>query len=99
MYDTLQHNKCVISSKLIIVSVAKHFRGDKRGAWICPPAWKFDSTGSLIRVDYESPPQSPQAALRVAESVPTVKIFKKKSKFSKHFPLFEQISKKSFEVM
>ena len=37
--------------------------------------------------------------LKVAESVTTVEMLKKKSKLSKHFPLFEEISKKSVEVM
>ena len=53
------------------VSVSKHLRGEKRGAWIYPPTWKFDFIRRLIKVDYASPPQSPQAVLRVAESVPT----------------------------
>ena len=71
------------------VSVSKHLRREKRRAWICPPAWKFDSTGSLLVIHYALPPHSPEAALRVAESVSTAKILKKKSKLSKHFPLFK----------
>ena len=90
MYETVQHNKCVICSKLIMSQCLGTLQGRKG---IRPPTWKLDFTPPLIRVDYTSPPLSPQTALKVAESVP------KKSKLSKHFPLFEQISKKSFEVM
>ena len=46
-----------------------------------------------------SPPQSVQAALRVAEPVPTTKMLKKKILKTNYFPLFEQFSKKAFEVM
>ena len=47
-----------------------------------------------------SPPQSVQAALRVAEPVPTTKMLKKKKILkTNYFPLFEQFSKKAFEVM
>ena len=59
------------------VSVSKHLRREKRRAWICPPAWKFDSIGSLLVIHYALPPHSPEAALRVAESVSTAKILKK----------------------
>ena len=75
------------------VSVSKHLRGEKKGDWICPPTWKLRRP--LIIIDYTSPPQSRQAALRVPEHTLTAK----KSKLSKHFLLLEQISKKSFEVM
>ena len=52
----------------------------------------------LIRIDYTSPPQYRQAALRVLKPILTAKMFKKKFKLSKHILLLEQISKKSFEV-
>ena len=81
------------------VSVSKHLKRIKRGAWICPHAWKIDSTRSLIKVNYASSLRPFQAALKVAESVPTAKTLKKKSKLSKHFPLFGQISKRSLKVM
>ena len=77
------------------VSVSKPIRGEKKGGWICPPTCKLNFTRLLITIDYASPPQSCQAALRVPE--PTLKA--KESKSSKHFHLLEQISKKSFEVM
>ena len=59
------------------VSVSKHFRGEKKGGWICPPTWKLNFTRLLIRIDYISPPQSCQAALTVPEPILTAKIFKK----------------------
>ena len=46
---------------------------------MCPPTWKLDFTHPLIRIDYTSPPQSTEAALSVAEPVPTTKMLKKKS--------------------
>ena len=39
---------------------------------MCPPF-----THPSIRIDYTSPSQSPQAALRVAELVPTAKMLEK----------------------
>ena len=63
--------------KIHNVSVSKHLRGEKRSAWIGPPTWKLDFTYPLVRADYASPPQSPQAALRVSESLPTAKMLKK----------------------
>ena len=77
------------------VSVSKHLRGEKKGGWICPPTWKLSFTRPLIIIDYTSPSQSRQAALRIPEPTLTAK----KSKLSKHFLLLEQISKKYFEVM
>ena len=65
---------------------------------MCPPTWIVDFTHPSIRIDYKSPPQSPQVALRVAELVPTAKMLKK-SKLTKHFPLFEQVSKNYSAVM
>ena len=59
------------------VSVSKHLKRIKRGAWICPHAWKIDSTRPLIKVNYASPLRPFQAALKVAESVPTAKTLKK----------------------
>ena len=64
------------------VSLSKHLRGEKKGAWMYPPTWKLDFTRPLIRIDYTLPTQPPQAAL---------------SKLSKHFSLFKQISKKCFK--
>ena len=73
----MQHNTCVICCKLMMSqSVYKHFRGKKNGGWMCPSIWKLDFTHSSIRIDYISPSQSTQAALRVAE--PT-KMLKKKN--------------------
>ena len=77
-------------------SVSKHLRGEKNAGWICPPTWKLNFTCPLMRINYTSPPQSCQAALRFPESVLTAKIIKK-SKLSKHFPLLEQISRKSLK--
>ena len=53
------------------VSVSKHLRGEKKGGWMCPPTSKLNFTLPLIRNDYTSPPQSPQAALRVTEPILT----------------------------
>ena len=75
-YETVQHNKYIVCMKLII-SVSKHLSGEKKGDWICPPTWKLDFTRPLIRIDYTSPAQSRQAALRVPEPILTAKIFKK----------------------
>ena len=47
------------------------------GDWICPPTWKLNFTRPFIRIDYTSPPQSRQAALRVFEPILTAKMFKK----------------------
>ena len=44
---------------------SKHLRGEKKGGWICPPTWKLNFTCLLIRIDYTSPLQSRQAALKV----------------------------------
>ena len=62
------------------ISVSKHLSGEKKGDWICPPTWKLDFTRPLIRIDYTSPAQSRQAALRVSEPILTAKIFKKSNK-------------------
>ena len=59
------------------VSVSKHLRGEKEGRWICPPIWKLNFARPLIRIDYTSPPQSRQTALRVPEPILTAKMFKK----------------------
>ena len=64
---------------------------------MCLPTWKLDFTHPSIRIDYTLLPQSTQAALRVAEPVPTNKMLKKI--LTKHFPLFEKVSKKSIKVM
>ena len=80
------------------VSVSKPLSGKKKSGWMCPPTWILHFTHPSIRTDDTSPPQSSQAALRVAELVETAKM-SKKSKLTKHFPLFEQVSKKFFEVM
>ena len=64
---------------------------------MCPPTWILDFTHPSIGIDYTPPPQSPQAAFRVAEFVQTPKM-SKKSKLTKHFSLFEQVSKNFFEV-
>ena len=79
-------------------SVSKPLSGKKKSGWMCPPTWILHFTHPSIRIDYTSPPQSPQAALRVAELVETAKM-SKKSKLTKHFPLFEQVSKNFFEVI
>ena len=60
---------------------------------MCPSTWKFDFTNPSLTTDYTSPSQSSQAALMVAELVPTAKMFKK------YFFLFRQVSKKYFQVM
>ena len=74
IYPTMQHNMCVICSKLMMSqSVYKHFRGKKNGGWMCPSIWKLDFTHSSIRIDYISPSQSTQAALRVAEPTKMLK--------------------------
>ena len=62
--------------KMYNVSVSAHFGGEKKGGWICPPTWKLDFTRLLIRIDYTSPAQSCQAALRVPELILTAKMFK-----------------------
>ena len=59
------------------VSVSKHLRGEKKGGWICSPTWKLNFTGPLTRIDYTSPPQSRQSALRVPEPILTAKMIKK----------------------
>ena len=43
---------------------------------MCPPTWILDFTHPSIRIDFTSPPQSPQT-LRVVELVPTAKMSKK----------------------
>ena len=58
------------------VSVSANFGGEKKGGWICRPIWKLDFTRLLIRIDYTSPAQSRQAALRVPEPILTAKMFK-----------------------
>ena len=58
------------------VSVSKHLRGKKMVVG-CALTWKLDFTHLAIRIDYTSPPLSTQAALRVAEPVPTTKMMKK----------------------
>ena len=65
---------------------------------MCPPTWTLDFTHPSIRIDCTSPTQSPKAALRVAGFVQIAKM-SKKFKLSKHFPIFEQVSKNFFEVM
>ena len=59
------------------VSLSRHLRGEKKGGWICPPTWKLNFTRPLIRIDYTSPPQFRQGALRVSEPILTAKTFKK----------------------
>ena len=59
-----------------IMSVSKHLKGEKKGAWICPPTWKLNFTRPLIRINYKSPPQSRQPVLRVREPIVTGKMFK-----------------------
>ena len=81
------------------VSVSKNLRGKKNGGWLSPPTRKLDFTHPSTRIENISPPQSVQAALRVAEPVPTTKMLKKKILKTNYFPLFEQFSKKAFEVM
>ena len=49
----------------------------EKAGWICPPTWKLNFTRLLITIDYTSPPQSCQAALRVPELTLTAKMFKK----------------------
>ena len=44
---------------------------------MCAPNWILGFTHPSIRIDHTSPPQSLQAALRVAELVPTAKMPKK----------------------
>ena len=61
---------------------------------MCPPTWILNFTHLSIRIDRTSQSPSHQAALKVAELK-----CRKKSKLIKHFPLLEQVSKKSFEVM
>ena len=60
--------------------------GKNKNPWMCPPTWKFGFTRPLIRIGYTLTTKSPQAALRVAESIATAKMLKKKSKLSKHLP-------------
>ena len=52
---------------------SKHLRGKKNGGWMCPSIWKLDFTHSSIRIDYISPSQSTQAALRVPEPTKMLK--------------------------
>ena len=75
------------------VSVSKHLRVEKKGGWICPPTWKLNFTRPLVTIDYTSPPQYHQAALRVPEPTLTAKMFKK-SKLSKHFFYLNKSQKK-----
>ena len=70
----LQRNKCRIHSKLIMFGF---LRGKENDVWMCPPSWKLNFTYPSIKIDYKSPPQSTQAALRISESVPTTKMLKK----------------------
>ena len=78
MYETVQHNKYVVSSKLIMSQFLSTLQVRK---WVVgyarPPTWKLDFTHSSIRIGSTLPPQSPRVALRVAELVPTVKMLKK----------------------
>ena len=76
IYETVQHNKCAICSKLIISQFLSTLEVRKSG-WMCPATWILDFTHPSIRIDCKSPPQSPQAALRVAEHVPTAIMSKK----------------------
>ena len=78
------------------VSVAKHLRGGIKGGCICLPTWKLNFIRPLVRIDYTSPPQSGQTALRVHEPILTAKMFKKNLNYLNI--LLEQISKKSFKV-
>ena len=59
------------------VSASKQLRGMKKSGWMCLPTWILDFIHTSIRIDYTSPPQSPQAALRVAKLVSTAKMLKK----------------------
>ena len=78
MYDTVQHNKYVVSSKHIMSQFLSTLQVRK---WVVgyarPPTWKLDFTHSSIRIGSTLPPQSPRVALRVAELVPAVKMLKK----------------------
>ena len=58
------------------VSVSKNLRREKKGGWICPATWKLNFTRPLIRIDYTSPPQTREAALRVPEPILTAKMCK-----------------------
>ena len=80
------------------VSLSKYFRGEKKSGSICPPTWNLNFTCPLLRIDYTSPFQSCQAALRLPEPNLTAKMFKK-LKLTKYFLLLEQISGKFFEVV
>ena len=44
---------------------------------MCPSTWKLNLTRPLKKIDYTSPPQSRQAALRVTEPTLAAKMFKK----------------------
>ena len=41
----------------------------EKGWLVFPPSWKLNFIRPLIRIDYTSPPQSRQAALRVPEPI------------------------------
>ena len=80
------------------MKLSKYFRGEKKSGWICPPTWNLNFTSPLLRIDYTSPFQSCQAALRLSEPNLTAKMFKK-LKLTKYFLLLEQISGTFFEVV
>ena len=45
-------------------SVSKNPRGEKNSDWMYPPTWILSFTHPSIRINYASPTQSPQAALK-----------------------------------
>ena len=74
----MQHNICVIRSKLITSQFLSTLEVRKMvvGCALLPGN---SNLHPLIKIDYTSLPQSSQAALSVAEPVPTTKMLKKKS--------------------
>ena len=74
-YETVQKRM----HKTYNVSVSKHLRGTKKvvGYSFLPKNFLPNFICPLIRIDYTSPPQSCQAALRVPEPILTAKMFKK----------------------
>ena len=78
IYDTWQHNECVICSKLIMSQFLSTLDVRKRVVGcILLLAFSILHIPQLKLTIHTSPPQSPQAALRVAELVPTAKMSKK----------------------
>ena len=68
------------------------------GCGMCSPDWIIDFTHPSIKIDYITTPVL-SSLFKGCWSCSNKTKCQKKSKLSKHFPLFEQASKNSFEVM